>query len=48
MASDSGRPPESLKVDDGATENDFLTQLQADVRARRPRRYTAAQGGFYV
>ena len=31
MASDSGRPPESLKVDGGATENNFLMQLQADV-----------------
>jgi glycerol kinase len=31
MASDSGRPPESLKVDGGATENDFLMQLQADI-----------------
>ncbi|HKA37258.1 MAG TPA: glycerol kinase GlpK [Thermoanaerobaculia bacterium] len=31
MASDSGRPTESLKVDGGATENDFLMQLQADV-----------------
>jgi len=31
MASDSGRPTDSLKVDGGATENDFLMQLQADV-----------------
>ncbi len=31
MASDSGRPPESLKVDGGPTENNFLMQLQADV-----------------
>ena len=31
MASDSGRPPESLKVDGGATENNFLMQLQADI-----------------
>jgi glycerol kinase len=31
MAEDSGRRPESLKVDGGATGNDFLMQLQADV-----------------
>ncbi len=31
MTSDSGRSPESLKVDGGATVNDFLMQLQADV-----------------
>jgi glycerol kinase len=31
MAADSGRGFESLKVDGGATENDFLMQLQADV-----------------
>src|SRR6266536_3555599 len=31
MSSDSGLPPESLKVDGGATENNFLMQLQADV-----------------
>jgi glycerol kinase len=31
MTADSGRPPRSLKVDGGATENNFLMQLQADI-----------------
>ena len=31
MEADSGLAPESLKVDGGATENDFLMQLQSDV-----------------
>ncbi|MEO8432480.1 MAG: glycerol kinase GlpK [Acidobacteriota bacterium] len=31
MAADSGLPAACLKVDGGATENDFLMQLQADV-----------------
>jgi glycerol kinase len=31
MAADSGRAPQSLRVDGGAASNDFLMQLQADV-----------------
>jgi glycerol kinase len=31
MVADSGRPFSVLKVDGGATANDFLMQLQADV-----------------
>ena len=31
MAADGGRPFSVLKVDGGATANDFLMQLQADV-----------------
>ena len=31
MAADSGRRPESLRVDGGAAANDFLMQFQADV-----------------
>jgi len=31
MAGDSGRPFESLKVDGGATANDLLMQMQADI-----------------
>jgi len=31
MTADGGKPPSALKVDGGATANDFLMQLQADV-----------------
>jgi glycerol kinase len=31
MEADRGRPPECLRVDGGATKNDFLMQFQADI-----------------
>lgn len=52
MVADSGRPLTALKVDGGATANDFLMQLQADilgVPVVRPRvRETTALGAAYA
>jgi glycerol kinase len=52
MAADSGRPLTSLKVDGGATGNDLLMQLQADilgVPVVRPEvRETTALGSAYA
>ncbi|HEY6929693.1 MAG TPA: glycerol kinase GlpK [Thermoanaerobaculia bacterium] len=52
MEADSGRKFETLKVDGGATENDFLMQLQADVLGipvvRPVVRETTALGAAYA
>jgi glycerol kinase len=52
MATDAGRRPSELRVDGGATENDFLCQFQADVLdlpVLRPRvRETTALGAAYL
>lgn len=52
MESDSGRQPGSLKADGGATANDFLMQLQADVLGipvvRPAVRETTALGAAYA
>ncbi|MGH7268223.1 MAG: glycerol kinase GlpK, partial [Candidatus Rokuibacteriota bacterium] len=52
MAEDAGRRPAELRVDGGATENDFLCQFQADVLdvpVLRPRvRETTALGAAYL
>jgi glycerol kinase len=52
MAEESGRRPAELRVDGGATENDFLCQFQADVLGipiLRPRvRETTALGAAYL
>jgi len=52
MAADAGRRPEALRVDGGATENDFLCQFQADLLdlpVLRPRvRETTALGAAYL
>jgi len=52
MAADSGRPIESLKVDGGATGNDLLMQLQADILGvpvvRPAVRETTALGAAYA
>jgi glycerol kinase len=52
MASESGRLPAELRVDGGATENDFLCQFQADVLGLpilRPRiRETTGVGAAYL
>jgi len=52
MAADSGRPFESLKVDGGATANDLLMQMQADVLGvavvRPAVRETTALGAAYA
>jgi glycerol kinase len=52
MAAEAGRRPPELRVDGGATENDFLCQFQADVLdlpVLRPRvRETTALGAAYL
>ncbi|MGH9399392.1 MAG: FGGY-family carbohydrate kinase, partial [Thermoanaerobaculia bacterium] len=52
MAADSGRPPAALKVDGGATGNDLLMQLQADILGvpvvRPAVRETTALGAAYA
>ena len=52
MAAEAGRRPADLRVDGGATENDFLCQFQADVLdlpVLRPRvRETTALGAAYL
>ena len=52
MAADSGRPFTELRVDGGATSNDFLMQLQADVLGvpviRPVVRETTALGAAYA
>jgi glycerol kinase len=52
MASDSGREPAALKVDGGATANDLLLQLQADILGlpvvRPAVRETTALGAAYA
>ena len=52
MASDSGRQPTALKVDGGATSNDLLMQLQADILGvpviRPAVRETTALGAAYA
>lgn len=52
MAADSGRPLASLKVDGGATDNDLLMQLQADILGvpvvRPAVRETTALGAAYA
>jgi glycerol kinase len=52
MAAEAGRRPAELRVDGGATENDFLCQFQADVLdlpVLRPRvRETTALGAAYL
>lgn len=52
MASDSGRQPAALKVDGGATANDLLLQLQADILGlpvvRPAVRETTALGAAYA
>jgi glycerol kinase len=52
MAAEAGRPPTELRVDGGATENDFLCQFQADVLGvpiLRPRvRETTGLGAAYL
>ncbi len=52
MASDSGREPLALKVDGGATGNDLLMQLQADILGvpvvRPAVRETTALGAAYA
>jgi glycerol kinase len=52
MVRESGRRPAALRVDGGATENDFLCQFQADVLGLpllRPRvRETTALGAAYL
>ncbi|MDR7422055.1 MAG: glycerol kinase GlpK [Armatimonadota bacterium] len=52
MAADSGQPVGVLKVDGGATANDFLMQLQADILGvpvvRPAVRETTALGAAYV
>jgi glycerol kinase len=52
MAADSGRPLASLKVDGGATGNDLLMQLQADILGvpvvRPAVRETTALGAAYA
>jgi glycerol kinase len=52
MASEAGRLPAELRVDGGATENDFLCQFQADVLGLpilRPRiRETTGVGAAYL
>jgi glycerol kinase len=52
MAADAGGRPAALRVDGGATENDFLCQFQADVLGLpvlRPRvRETTALGAAYL
>jgi len=52
MAADSGRPFESLKVDGGATANDLLMQMQADILGvpvvRPAVRETTALGAAYA
>ncbi len=52
MASDSGRQPAALKVDGGATANDLLMQLQADILGvpvvRPAVRETTALGAAYA
>jgi glycerol kinase len=52
MAAEAGRRPPELRVDGGATENDFLCQFQADVLGvpvLRPRvRETTALGAAYL
>jgi glycerol kinase len=52
MVTESGHAPAALRVDGGATENDFLCQFQADVLGRpilRPRiRETTALGAAYL
>jgi glycerol kinase len=52
MAAEAGRRPPELRVDGGATANDFLCQFQADVLdlpVLRPRvRETTALGAAYL
>jgi glycerol kinase len=52
MAAEAGRRPADLRVDGGATENDFLCQFQADLLdlpVLRPRvRETTALGAAYL
>ena len=52
MTAEAGRAPAELRVDGGATENDFLCQFQADVLGLpilRPRvRETTALGAAYL
>jgi glycerol kinase len=52
MAQESGHPPAELRVDGGATENDFLCQFQADVLgmpiARARIRETTGLGAAYL
>jgi glycerol kinase len=52
MAREAGRRPAELRVDGGATENDFLCQFQADILGLpilRPRvRETTALGAAYL
>jgi len=52
MAGESGRRPAELRIDGGATENDFLCQFQADVLGipiLRPRvRETTGLGAAYL
>jgi glycerol kinase len=52
MVSESGRRPAELRVDGGATENDFLCQFQADILGipiLRPRvRETTGLGAAYL
>ncbi len=52
MVADSGRRPAELRVDGGATENDFLCQFQADILGvpiLRPRvRETTGLGAAYL
>jgi glycerol kinase len=52
MAAEAGRRPAELRVDGGATENDFLCQFQADLLdlpVLRPRvRETTALGAAYL
>jgi glycerol kinase len=52
MTTEAGRMPAGLRVDGGATENDFLCQFQADILDRpvlRPAvRETTALGAAYL
>jgi glycerol kinase len=52
MGQEGGRPPETLRVDGGATANSFLCQFQADVLGipvERPRLLeTTAAGAAYL
>jgi glycerol kinase len=52
MAAEAGRQPADLRVDGGATENDFLCQFQADILGLpilRPRiRETTSLGAAYL
>ena len=52
MAADAGRPVTALRVDGGASKNDLLVQLQADLldaRVDRPRFVeTTALGAAYL